>query len=52
MGSFIAARGFWKPSIEDRGMNYFCLCWSLRAFVSVCQNKHYKLLSSTDSFGS
>ena len=38
MGSFIAACGFWKRSIEDLGMNYFYLCHCERSSASVKTN--------------
>ena len=38
MGSFIAACGFLKPSIEDREMNYFWPCPCERSSASVKTN--------------
>ena len=48
MGSFNAACGFWKQSIEDRGMNYFCVIASVRQRLS---KQTLRILSSADSFG-
>ena len=44
--SFIAACGFWKPSIEDRGMNYFT-----GIIVSVRQRLPKKNSTNTLKFG-
>ena len=45
----IAACGFWKPIIEDPGMNYFT--GIIANFHQHLPKQTLRLLSSSDSFG-